>query len=127
MIRRFFVQRRYRRGPLAASWPRARVAGSGTGGLKSPAAAKAWTQGRTPWGDPDLQGVWTSDSENGVPFERPEQFAGKPARRGRGTGSAAGAARGRSATGARPSPAESPAPAPCTGTRTGARNRRGRR
>jgi len=29
---------------------------------------------RTPWGDPDLQGVFTSDDELGVPFERPEQF-----------------------------------------------------
>jgi hypothetical protein len=26
---------------------------------------------RTPWGDPDLQGVWSSDEEAGVPFERP--------------------------------------------------------
>jgi hypothetical protein len=25
---------------------------------------------RTPWGDPDLQGVWTSELELGVPFER---------------------------------------------------------
>jgi hypothetical protein len=32
---------------------------------------------RTPWGDPDLQGVWTSDSNSTVPFERPETFAGK--------------------------------------------------
>jgi hypothetical protein len=26
---------------------------------------------RTPWGDPDLQGVWSSDDEAGVPLERP--------------------------------------------------------
>ena len=26
---------------------------------------------RTPWGHPNLQGVWTSDSVMGVPFERP--------------------------------------------------------
>ncbi len=32
-----------------------------------------WTQ-RTPWGDPNLQGEWTSEGEFGVPFERPEQF-----------------------------------------------------
>ena len=30
---------------------------------------------RTPWGDPDLQGEWTSEGEFGVPFERPPQFA----------------------------------------------------
>ena len=29
---------------------------------------------RTPWGDPDLQGEWTSEGEYGVPFERPVQF-----------------------------------------------------
>jgi hypothetical protein len=33
----------------------------------------AWTE-RTPWGDPDLQGEWTSEGEYGVPFERPEPF-----------------------------------------------------
>jgi hypothetical protein len=38
---------------------------------KAPAAVK------TPWGDPDLQGVWTSDSNSTVPFERPDAFAGK--------------------------------------------------
>ena len=29
---------------------------------------------RTPWGDLDLQGEWTSEGEYGVPFERPSQF-----------------------------------------------------
>jgi hypothetical protein len=32
-----------------------------------------WAE-RTPWGDPDLQGEWTSEGECGVPFERPVQF-----------------------------------------------------
>jgi hypothetical protein len=32
---------------------------------------------RTPWGDPDIQGIFTTDDELGVPFERPEQFAGR--------------------------------------------------
>lgn len=35
---------------------------------KSPAVPK------TPWGDPDLQGTWTSDDTWGVPFERPAQY-----------------------------------------------------
>ena len=26
---------------------------------------------RTPWGDPDIQGLFTTDDELGVPFERP--------------------------------------------------------
>jgi hypothetical protein len=29
---------------------------------------------RTPWGDPDLQGTYTTDNSIGVPLERPEQF-----------------------------------------------------
>ena len=39
--------------------------------------AAAWT-GRTPWGDPDLQGEWTAEGEYGVPFERPPQFGTRP-------------------------------------------------
>ena len=38
---------------------------------------KAYAQPHTPWGDPDIQGTWSSDEEAGVPFERPAQFAGK--------------------------------------------------
>jgi hypothetical protein len=30
---------------------------------------------RTPWGDPDLQGVWSSDDMSNVPMSRPQQFA----------------------------------------------------
>ena len=26
---------------------------------------------RTPWGDPDLQGVWSSDDTSGIPMSRP--------------------------------------------------------
>src|SRR5260370_137787 len=33
-------------------------------------AAKGSTPSRTPWGHPNLQGVWTSDTVMGVPFER---------------------------------------------------------
>jgi hypothetical protein len=29
---------------------------------------------RTPWGDPDLSGTWTSEAELTVPFERPAEF-----------------------------------------------------
>ncbi len=36
--------------------------------------SSSWTTPRTPWGDPDLQGIFTTDDELGVPFERPEQF-----------------------------------------------------
>jgi hypothetical protein len=38
---------------------------------------RAWTA-RTSWGDPDLQGEWTSEGEYGVPLERPAQFGVRP-------------------------------------------------
>jgi hypothetical protein len=40
-------------------------------------AASSWTPPRTPWGDPDLQGTYTNTYENGTPFERPDEFAGR--------------------------------------------------
>ena len=36
-------------------------------------AGKAWTQ-KTPWGDPDISGAWTSDDMRGVPRERAAEF-----------------------------------------------------
>jgi len=48
------------------------LAQSAQQGTKSPAGAssKAWTQPKTSWGDPDLQGTWTSDDYIGVPLQR---------------------------------------------------------
>ena len=40
----------------------------------STSGAPAPWSGRTPWGDPDHQGEWTSEGEYGVPFERPAQL-----------------------------------------------------
>jgi hypothetical protein len=34
----------------------------------------AYVPPKTPWGDPDLRGTYTSDNSIGVPFERPAQF-----------------------------------------------------
>jgi len=42
-------------------------------GLVSLVAAD-WKAPRTPWGEPDLQGIWTGQAELGVPFERPAAF-----------------------------------------------------
>jgi hypothetical protein len=33
---------------------------------------------RTSWGEPDLQGEWTTEGEYGVPLERPAQFGTRP-------------------------------------------------
>jgi hypothetical protein len=40
-------------------------------------AATAWVAPRTPWGDPDLQGTWTTDDYIGVPVERPVELGTK--------------------------------------------------
>jgi hypothetical protein len=42
-----------------------------------PGTGKTSTTFKTPWGDPDLQGVWTSDDMLSIPMQRPEQFAGR--------------------------------------------------
>jgi hypothetical protein len=46
-------------------------------GASAPRGAATWTAPRTPWGDPDLQGIYTNKDENNTPFERPPEFAGK--------------------------------------------------
>jgi len=70
--------------PSRLSWTAAALAFVITAafqGLSAPRAANAQTNAtdgtwkeRTLWGDPDLQGEWTSEGEYGVPFERPAQF-----------------------------------------------------
>src|SRR5688500_2005710 len=37
-----------------------------------------WAPPRTPWGHPDLQGIWTTDDMRGVPQQRPEEFGTRP-------------------------------------------------
>jgi hypothetical protein len=49
----------------------ARPAGAQAGG-------DATSSERTPWGDPDLQGEWTSEGEYGVPLERPPALGTRP-------------------------------------------------
>jgi hypothetical protein len=44
-------------------------------GPKRPAPPKAWTPTRTPWGDPDLQGVWNDATS--TPLQRPSTRAGR--------------------------------------------------
>ena len=59
----------------------------------TPQAREPYTVPRTPWGAPDLQGIWTGDAAHGIPLERPldavESAALTPeeaaARRERGT------------------------------------------
>ncbi len=37
-------------------------------------AGRSWTQPKTPWGDPDIQGTWTDDDCIGTPMNRPANF-----------------------------------------------------
>jgi hypothetical protein len=62
------------------------VASEPTAGQRAPGAPAAktapkgkapWVAPRMPWGDPDIAGIFTTDDELGVPFERPDQFAGR--------------------------------------------------
>ena len=53
------------------------LARAGAGGEARPAPAKAYTVAKTPWGDPDISGVWTSDAAIGIPMQRPDQFGGR--------------------------------------------------
>ena len=50
------------------------AAAAGSEAKAAPAIAKAWTQPKTPWGDPDLQGTWTSDDCIGAPMNRQASF-----------------------------------------------------
>ena len=44
-------------------------------GIPRPAEGAKAT--KTPWGDPDISGVWTSDAAIGIPLQRPDQFGGR--------------------------------------------------
>jgi hypothetical protein len=61
---------------LAVVWAAAPVSGQRATGASGASAARAesWTPPRTPWGDPDLQGIWPSNEMLGTPLERPASF-----------------------------------------------------
>jgi hypothetical protein len=42
---------------------------------QSPADGSAWTLARTPWGDPDFEGIWRYEAT--IPLERPSELAGR--------------------------------------------------
>src|SRR6266536_3731440 len=59
---------------LAAIVAAVPLAAQSSGAAKSTSKAKIW---RTPWGQPDLSGTWTSDGAIGIPLARPDKFAGR--------------------------------------------------
>ena len=46
----------------------------GCNGEPGGAAGSAYAAPRTPWGDPDLTGMWPIDKLNGTPVQRPQSF-----------------------------------------------------
>lgn len=64
---------------LCAVMPLALVRASGP--QRTPAAAREsrppYVPPRTPWGHPDLQGIYSNDDETGTPMARPAHFAGR--------------------------------------------------
>jgi hypothetical protein len=55
---------------VLALWKPAEVA---VAGQASPARAAAASAVKTPWGEPDLQGIWTDESD--TPLQRPAKYA----------------------------------------------------
>ena len=58
-------------------WSAPRVAGQAAGSADAKAAKRVnpnWKAPRTPWGHPDISGVWTTDDMRGVPMSRPATF-----------------------------------------------------
>ena len=43
-------------------------------GTQQPRTSKAWTAPKTPWGEPDLRGIWPLNHLIATPFQRPEKF-----------------------------------------------------
>ena len=56
-------------GVLAAGLALGFLAPAATAGQPQTPTAETWTPPRTPWGDPDLQGIW--DYRTLTPLERP--------------------------------------------------------
>src|SRR5258708_6520508 len=55
------------------TWPSAPAAATAPAAKTAP-TAETWTPPKTPWGDPDLQGIYTSDDFMDTPLERPTAF-----------------------------------------------------
>ena len=62
---------------LLVAWvtPAGSQTGAGQTQSKTAATSKKWTLPRTPWGHPDLQGIWNNGTP--TPLERPSDLAGK--------------------------------------------------
>jgi len=57
---------------ITVTWLAAGLVGGQAPGANQKDHAANWTPAKTPWGDPDLQGIW--DSRSGLPLERSAEF-----------------------------------------------------
>ena len=78
----------------------------------------SWTPPKTPWGHPDLQGVYTNKDEANTPLERPAELSGRSAKDFTAADLAA-LAKQRQAIAPPRSPAASAAPRPAPARRIG--------
>ena len=62
---------------LTASPTFAQTSAGRAANTASRATTGTWTPDKTPWGDPDLQAVWSGDSAFGIPLQRPEELGTK--------------------------------------------------
>src|SRR5688500_16101968 len=70
------MTRRFRSFAIALVLAGTPVLHGSTQGQAGRSTAKPWTAPRTPWGHPDLQGIWSNATT--TPLERPAEFANKP-------------------------------------------------
>jgi hypothetical protein len=56
---------------LAVAFGTSGVLGQSPGAAR-PKDARPYTAPKTPWGDPDLQGIYTNKDENGIPLQKPD-------------------------------------------------------
>src|SRR5262245_51360597 len=61
-------------GALSASLQVVSGQAGGPPASKSAVKTPAYAAPRLPWGDPDLQGSWTTDDVIGVPLQRPQTY-----------------------------------------------------
>jgi hypothetical protein len=53
------------------------LVGQGQTGAGRPSTAAKYAVPKTPWGHPDLQGIWTSNGMAGVPLERAKEYGSR--------------------------------------------------
>ena len=77
VVWRWLVGWRSRSRSCRSRCPPAAQASQAQGARREAPARKVYTPARTPWGDPDISGVYTNNDESLIPFERPAQFEGR--------------------------------------------------